>query len=127
MAGEGNVILVDIKDSRTLGQSAIDMGLSINKESISVREATGRLKIYPMEPGVGAIFLQPLGSERVAIVVIGADEDGLRSAVRLVPLRTGVGQPNLIILGKEAGWKGVEGTLAMGMFDSKWQLSTGFL
>ena len=127
MTGEGNAILVDFKDPRTLGQSATDVGLSINEEIISVRDATGRQNIYPMEPGVGAIFLRPLGPEKVAIVVIGADEDGLRSAARLVPLRTGVGQPNLIILGKEAGWKGVEGALAMGMFDSKWHLSNSFL
>jgi len=127
MTGEGNVILIDIKDSRALGQAATDMALSFNEEMISVQDTTGRLKIYPMEPGVGAIFLRPLGPERVAIVVAGADEDGLRAAARLVPLRTGVGQPSLIILGKEAGWKGVEGALAMGMFDSKWQLSNGFL
>lgn len=127
MTGKGNVILIDIKDSRNLGQSATVIGLNINEEMIAVRDATGRRKTYLLEPGVGAIFLQPLDPVRVAIVVIGADENGLRSAARLVPLRTGVGQPNLIILGKEAGWKGVEGALAMGMFDSKWHLSNGFL
>lgn len=124
--GKGNVVFVDFHDSSTARYSVKNCGICVQDEEILVRDKAGRRKSFPKGPGVGAIFLQPLGIERLAIMLVGADEDGLRKVARLMPLRTGVGQPNFVILGEEAGWKGVEGVLAMGMFDSKWQISNAF-
>ena len=60
--------------------------------------AAGKKKKYRVEDGLGAIFLCPLKGGRLGLVVWGADEVGLRTASRLVPLRTGVGQPDFIVV-----------------------------
>ncbi|KAJ4992803.1 hypothetical protein SVAN01_01849 [Stagonosporopsis vannaccii] len=70
-----------------------------------------------------AAWLQPLEGERVKLVLWGADGAGLAQAARLVPQLTGVGQPDFIVLSEEAKWKGVEGALALGFFDSQWQIT----
>jgi hypothetical protein len=36
---------------------------------------------------------------------------------------TGVGQPDFVVLGESAKWKGIEGALAMGFFDSTWEVT----
>jgi hypothetical protein len=36
---------------------------------------------------------------------------------------TGVGQPDFVVFGEGAKWKGIEGVLAMGFFDSAWEVS----
>ena len=78
-----------------------------------------------METGLGAVFLRPLGNERLELVVWGADGSGLRQAARLVPTLTGVGQADFIILSKRAAWQGHAGAIAMGFFDFEWQISEG--
>lgn len=124
--GMGNVILIDTHNPKVHEQSQINFGISIQNKRISIRDTTGRRKTFEGQ-GLGAIFLEPLGIDRLTLVVWGADEEGLRAAARLVPLRTGVGQPNFVVLGREAGWKGVGGALAMGMFDSDWKVASGLL
>jgi hypothetical protein len=38
-------------------------------------------------------------------------------------MMTGVGQPDFVVFGKSARWRGVEGVLAMGFFDVSWDVT----
>ena len=78
---------------------------------------------YKPQEGLGLIMLRPLSDERLELLVWGYDEAGLRQAARLVPMLTGVGQPDFIVLGKQVACKGIGGVLAMGFFDWYWQIS----
>ncbi|OAX79206.1 hypothetical protein ACJ72_06475 [Emergomyces africanus] len=89
--------------------------------STSPRPATK----YPFEPELGAIFLRPLPHQRLELVVWGADVAGLQQASRLVPLLTGVGQPDFVILSTRCRWQGFAGVYAAGFFDFRWRVSAG--
>lgn len=92
-------------------------------EGISIRDALGNTRLYPSDEGLGAIFLRPLPDERLNLVVWGFDDAGLRSAARLVPMLTGVGQPDFIVVSKVCAWKGAAGILALGFLDHRWNVS----
>lgn len=83
----------------------------------------GGVHAYESVDGLAAIYLRPLPGERLELVVWGADEEGLDIAARLVPLITGTGQPDFVIIDRSALWKGVEGTLAMGWLDRNWEVT----
>ena len=101
-----------------------DYPISIEEgKGVGVRDASGDTRLYPFEDGLGAIFLRPLLEERLEMVIWGFDETGLRQAARLVPMLTGVGQPEFIVCSKDTAWKGVAGVLAMGSFDHHWNVS----
>jgi hypothetical protein len=104
---------------------------------IRVSEA-GRLQVrdsdgYWGTPGgsrskIGAIFLRPNVNPRcggeplpwgVELVVWGESPAMLAQAARLVPMLTGTGQPDFVILREDAKWKGVDGTY-LGFFDAWW-------
>ena len=70
--------------------------------------------------GLAAVFLRPLPDERLELVVWAADAAALPTAARLVPMLTGSGQPDFIVADREMLWKGVEGALALGFFNSFW-------
>jgi hypothetical protein len=36
---------------------------------------------------------------------------------------TGVGQPDFVVFGESAKWRGIEGALAMGFFDWTWEVT----
>jgi hypothetical protein len=38
-------------------------------------------------------------------------------------MMTGVGQPDFVVFGESAKWRGIEGVLAMGFFDSNWAIT----
>ena len=92
-------------------------------KGICIRNAAGRQKCYPLTAGVGTLFLHPLPMERLQLVVWGFDEAGLRSASRLMPMLTGVGQADFIVAGPECSWKGAAGVMAAGFFDTSWNVS----
>ena len=79
----------------------------------------------PYKPGMSAVFLRPLPDERLELVAWGTDEDGLRQAARLVPMLTGVGQPDFVVMNADARWKGTGGIVAAGFFDYRWKVSAG--
>ncbi|OQU98556.1 hypothetical protein CLAIMM_04322 [Cladophialophora immunda] len=83
-----------------------------------------RSKSLHLRKGMGGVWLRPLSGERLELVVWGADETGLRQAARLIPTVTGAGQPDFVILGSEARWKGHGGAIAMGFFDHSWRISS---
>ncbi|KAK6534290.1 hypothetical protein TWF281_005618 [Arthrobotrys megalospora] len=90
---------------------------------ITFKLSNGETVRYTNRPAMGMIFVFPIeGDGRVGILIWGSDAVGLRRVTRLFPIRTGVSQPDFIVLGGESGWKGAAGALALGMFDSKWQI-----
>ncbi|KAL6705360.1 hypothetical protein ACN47E_007009 [Coniothyrium glycines] len=72
-----------------------------------------------------AVYLRPVPGQwhRLELVLWGADTAGLQQAARLVPMLTGVGQPDFVVLSESARWRGVEGALAMGFFDANWKVT----
>jgi hypothetical protein len=101
---------------------------------IRISEVTGRLQIRDSDgnwetPGgsrtsMGAIFLRPGSNKRygLELVVWGETPSMLEQAARLVPMLTGTGQPDFIILRDDAKWRGVDGTY-LGFFNAWWQVS----
>lgn len=96
--------------------------------TVVLRDRQGLQKEYSDEDGIGAIFVRPLPNERLELVVWGSDSKAIAMAARLMPMLTGVGQPDFVVLGSRCRMKGVDGTLAMGFFDHTWNLTiTSFL
>ncbi|KAL8712532.1 MAG: hypothetical protein Q9225_006939 [Loekoesia sp. 1 TL-2023] len=93
------------------------------EQGLVLRDAHGRTTRYSSQQGLGVIFLRPSKAGALELVVWGSDLSGLRSAARLVPTLSGVGQPDFIVLGKECAWKGAAGVRALGHFDSFWNIS----
>lgn len=124
-ATDGNLIVLGFPNEIGINVPQLGREFPIAKlgNDIMITDARGRRRTYPVEPGMGLIYLHPLPDERLALVIWGTDEEGLRTAARLLPLRTGVGQPNFVVGGREMGWSGVAGVKAIGMFDSLWQVS----
>lgn len=122
---DGNLVILGVPSEMDINSQGLwgEFPIGIMGNDIVITDAQGRQRKYPLEPGMGLIYLHPLPKGRLALVIWGADEVGLRTAARLFPLRTGVGQPNFVIAGKEMRWSGVSGVKAMGMFDSLWQVS----
>lgn len=117
--GRGNTILLAL--GATLEGAAPDFPIQVSSSGVSVRGSRGRDQQY--DEARGAAWLRPLEDEMLELVLWGADDEGLRQAARLVPMVTGVGQPDFVVLGEDTRWKGVEGALAMGFFDSQWQVT----
>lgn len=92
-------------------------------KGIGIRNARGSVRWYEFEEGLGALYISPLPHERLELKVWGFDDDGLRQAARLLPMLTGVGQPDFVIVRKRCAWEGVAGALGMGSFDSFWNIS----
>jgi acetyl esterase/lipase len=116
----GNVITLSIGSSLEDIQPAFSVRVA--ESGVTVRDHQGQEQQYG-EEARGAAFLRPLEGEdeRLDLVLWGADDEGLRQAARVVPMITGVGQPDFVVLGESAKWRGVEGALAMGFFDSRWE------
>ncbi|KAK6341052.1 hypothetical protein TWF696_009361 [Orbilia brochopaga] len=127
--GNGNMVVIG-RFNRSYLPDALQASFPVSQAedgTITFRLATGETTIYSNQPGLGLILLFPLpGTERVGIWIWGSDEDGLRRAARLFPIRTGVSQPDFILLGPDSGWKGAAGALALGVFDSKWQIAPSY-
>ncbi|KAG8805334.1 hypothetical protein FRC17_005560, partial [Serendipita sp. 399] len=68
------------------------------------------------EPGLGILFLHshPVCSSSLVMFVFGMDAEGFERALRLVPLRTGVGVPEWIITSNSADATGAGGILGAG-------------
>ena len=121
-SGIGNIITVVLGNDVMPASSSFAIKTDPSR-GLSITDAYGEEKLYRFEAGLGAIYLRPLPDERLELVVWGFDEAGLVLAARLVPLLTGVGQPDFVVIGKESAWKGVTGARAMGFFDHAWNIS----
>lgn len=122
---DGNLIILGFPNEIGINIPQLEGEFPITKlgNAIAITDSRGRRRTYSLEPGMGLIYLHPLPDERLALIIWGTDEEGLRTAARLLPLRTGVGQPNFVMGGKEMRWSGVAGVKAIGMFDSWWRVS----
>jgi hypothetical protein len=117
----GNVITIAIGDT---SPSFSSFPIQAGAAGVSVRDSRGNVRTYGQDGArLGAAFLRPVGGERLELLVWGSDSEGLAQAARLVPTVTGVGQPDFVVLGESAKWKGVEGALAMGFFDHTWAVT----
>lgn len=121
LKGTGNVVTVCI--GQVPSSSRRNYPIQVTPRGISVRDSKGVTQDYAGESRLGAAFLRPLDGERLELVLWGSDADGLAQAARLVPTVAGVGQPDFVVLGKSAAWRGVEGALAMGFFDREWEVT----
>ncbi|KAF2478799.1 hypothetical protein BDY17DRAFT_328315 [Neohortaea acidophila] len=123
LASTGNVISVAIGDSLPPGM-AKDFAIQIGHDSLSIFDHGVEHRYWPTaSQRLAAIFLRPLPDERLELVVWGLNPESLDVAVRLVPIMTGSGQPDWVVMDETMMWKGVDGTLAMGFFDADWQIS----
>ena len=121
----GNVISVE-KGSMISPSHHPSFPISIDQgKGICVRNARGSVRLFEFEEGLGALYLTPLPNERLELKIWGFDDDGLGRAARLVPMLTGVGQPDFVLVRKRCGWEGAAGVLGMGSFDSFWNITEG--
>ncbi|CAO1627392.1 unnamed protein product [Parajaminaea phylloscopi] len=84
-------------------------------------------------PGTALLYAMPHLSARSrdtgiqarsrAYVVAGTDLDGIERAGRLLPVRTGTGVPEWIVVGAQADRFGGGGVLAAGWYDRSWGFS----
>ncbi|KAF9277071.1 hypothetical protein BGZ68_009541 [Mortierella alpina] len=66
------------------------------------------------QPGTGLLMIRPWGTRNLAMVIAGLDVQGLETAARLFPKRTGLLVPDWVVTGPEMAWKGAGGILAAG-------------
>ncbi|KAF3479564.1 uncharacterized protein GIQ15_06540 [Arthroderma uncinatum] len=117
----GNVITLSL--GHNIGPSTLaTFPISLNGNGLVVQSAQGPTT-YPFEAGLGAIFIRPLENERLELVIWGYDMAGLQQAARLVPVLTGVGQPDFVVVNKGTPLKGQGSLYAAGFFDSTWKIS----
>lgn len=116
----GNIITLLINEAHP--EPISDFPVQVSKALCSVIDYHGDKRNFGAAAR-GTAYLRPAGGEKLELVLWGADEDGLRQAARIVPMLTGVGQPDFVIFDDSAKWRGVEGVLAMGFFDARWQVT----
>lgn len=90
---------------------------------LCIRDSSGRQHIYKFRAGLGVAMLRPLAGTRLELVFWGYDLEGLRYAARLLPMQTGVGQPDFVVVSQQCAWRGAPGVVAMGFLDTSWQVS----
>ncbi|KAF3902043.1 hypothetical protein AA313_de0207966 [Arthrobotrys entomopaga] len=120
---DGNIVVLGRFDNSFLPEELKSTFPVSQTESgdIDIQLQNGETITYKNRPGLGMVFLFPTGNDRVGILIWGSNDDAVRRASRLLPIRTGTSQPDFIILGPESGWSGAAGALALAMFDSHWQ------
>ena len=120
---KGNVISLALGLDLLKPPSQVDsIGITENRRLV-LRKGNGQTRAYELQDGLGAIYLRPSAGGRLELVIWGYDDWGLRLASRLVPMLTGVGQPEFIVVSNACAWKGAAGVLAMGSFDNSWNVS----
>ena len=99
--------------------------IEVSSDGIVVRYNHINTRYYPRHGSdLAAVFLRPLPDERLELVVWALNVASLGTAARLVPMLTGSGQPDFVVADRDMLRKGVEGTLALGFFDSEWNVSS---
>lgn len=122
-SSSGNLITVGIGSDVPAG-SFNDHPIQLMGSGVSIRNHLGKVRRYMADEfGLAAVLLRPMPHEKLELVVWGVDNASVAIAARLVPLLAGVGQPDFIILTKECSWAGIEGVVAMGFFDSQWNIT----
>ena len=135
----GNIITVALTDKLRHSQldgfpiRIEDNRLLLTRPGYNFRTSDAEERSYPFEQAPGAIFLRPLPHERLELVVWGADHTSLQRAARLVPMLTGTGQPDFVVVCSRSpslseaqfGKTDVSEVCAAGFFDYAWRISMG--
>ncbi|KAL6720219.1 hypothetical protein ACLMJK_002140 [Lecanora helva] len=120
----GNIISLGISGSFPSSPYAKSFPIQIlEDQGLSIRTSDSVLTVFEFQEGLGVIMLRPLPRERLELVIWGFDIFGLRSASRLLPILTGVAQPEFVVVSKRCSWQGAGGVLAMGSFDRHWNVT----
>ena len=125
---EANVITIGTGGSIGPG-TFMEHPVHVQGGAVYVRDGRGDTRRYDAgDSGLGAIYLRPLMGERLELVIWGVDLESLVTAARLMPMLTGTGQPDFVVTTNKSRWQGLEGMVALGFFDSSWNVSrTSFL
>ncbi|KAG0373548.1 hypothetical protein BGX24_011557 [Mortierella sp. AD032] len=123
-----NVILIGDEHQN----SATKLVLRKRSSEITIDTQIGTVSIQPDTdsasegqdhhlPGTGLIMIRPWGPSNLAMVIAGLDPEGLETAARLFPKRTGLLVPDWVVTGPEMAWKGAGGILAAGYWGNHWE------
>ncbi|KAF9309997.1 hypothetical protein BG003_009056 [Podila horticola] len=107
-----------------LSQTQSEVTMDSRQHVVSVHPATSSFEVEGKdfkEPGTGLLMIRPWGSHNLALIIAGVDEQGLETAARLFPRRTGLLVPDWVITGPEMPWKGAGGILAAGFWGNNWE------
>jgi len=125
---EGNIICLGMEDENSYIQEVIaDSNVRTKpfpiraKNSVVTINDTSSVHTYHGD-GVGAVYLHPLETSRLLMIICGTDAKGLERAAKLFPYRTGVGQPDWVVVGLKMGVYGMEGVEAMGYYNNLWDI-----
>lgn len=125
----GNVISIGMEDESFYLQDVIrryhlnhPFPIKASEKVISIND-TSTKHTYRSD-GIGAIYLHPLDRSRLLMIICGTDQKGLERAAKLFPYRTGVGQPDWIVVGPKMGAQGMQGVEAMGYYSNLWDIET---
>lgn len=113
-----------LKANAWFGASDRNSHITAGTQGIRMRRKDSGHCVIQAADGLGAIFLGPGANGTVILRIWGWDHAGLCQAARLVPMLTGTGQPDFIVVGRECLWKGAAGVRALGFYDSDWEISS---
>jgi hypothetical protein len=121
--GSGNLITIAVGDTLPLSKIDFSIKLSPKTERLMIMNSEG----YWETPGgskspLGAIFLRPHDEERLELVVWGSSLSMAQQAARLVPMMTGTGQADFILLKDDAKSRGADACY-MGFFNEWWKVT----
>lgn len=122
--GSGNVVTI-LLGIEELPRNLENYPISFSADhGVIFQENRSRSRKFDFQRGLGLACLRPFASQRLELLLWGYDLEGLRQAARLVPVWTGMGQPDFVLVTREMAWKGAAGALGMGCFDNLWRLSS---
>ena len=124
---QGNVICLGMEDENSYVQEVTETShltkpfpIQSQKQAITIND-TSSVHTYHND-GVGIVYLYPLEMNRLLLIICGTDEKGLETAAKLFPYRTGVGQPDWLVVGPKMGTQGMQGVEAMGYYTNLWDI-----
>ncbi|KAF2723182.1 hypothetical protein K431DRAFT_265302 [Polychaeton citri CBS 116435] len=117
---QGNIVSIAVGADLPTASGGYET-IAVSDDELCIREKT-IVHCYGGEKELSAIFLRPLPSARLELVIWAQQARNLGVAARLVPTLTGVGQPDFVILG-DALSKGLENAVALGFYDESWGVS----
>ncbi|KAI7218304.1 alpha/beta-hydrolase [Hortaea werneckii] len=120
-AHPSNLVTVAIGGNFTGPLDRADFPIKIFDDGLQILDH--HIHSYDAHRELAAAFVRPLPNGRLELVLWGVDEESLAIAARLAPLMTGTGQPDFVVADRSMLWKGLEGTLALGLFDDEWNVS----
>ncbi|GAB7365398.1 hypothetical protein MBLNU230_g6476t1 [Neophaeotheca triangularis] len=134
--GWGNSITLALGSD--LPSSASGPAIVADAGGLTITGADGVEHYYPaLHPGtlestgVAALWLRPRaaedgdGEEALDLVLWAARAEDLGKVARFVPVLTGVGVPEFVVVGEGLGGQGVGGVRAVGWFGGFWEVVTG--